>query len=62
MKAKSFIINGKFLLASLEGMPRVAREITTAFDELLNEEKYKDISIRILAPKGAHNLISLRNS
>ena len=61
MPSKQLVINGKFLLASLEGMPRVGREITTAFDSLLEDDAYSDLSIEILAPKGASKEISLKN-
>jgi glycosyltransferase involved in cell wall biosynthesis len=46
------IINGKFLLASLEGMPRVGREITRCFDALVEEPAYHALDIRIAVPRG----------
>lgn len=61
MKRKNIVINGKFLMAPLEGMPRVGREITLAFDELIAHQTNSDLSIRILAPKGAKGRIALKN-
>jgi glycosyltransferase involved in cell wall biosynthesis len=58
---KKIIINGKFLLAALEGMPRVGREITAGFDHLLDHPEYSDISIEILTPKGGHGKASYKN-
>ena len=54
------VINGKFLLASLEGMPRVGRELCDSFDELLAEERYSDIRITIATPRGGADLASYR--
>jgi glycosyltransferase involved in cell wall biosynthesis len=58
---KKILINGKFLLAALEGMPRVGREITTGFDQLLDCPEYQDITIELVAPKGAALQASYRN-
>lgn len=55
------VINGKFLLASLEGMPRVGREITTAIDRLVEEPKYSSLDVTLAAPKGGANKINLKN-
>jgi glycosyltransferase involved in cell wall biosynthesis len=49
---KKIIINGKFLLAALEGMPRVGREITAGFDQLLDLPEYSNIKIEVVTPKG----------
>jgi len=54
-------INGKFILAALEGMPRVAREITSAFDDLIKEEKYRHLELCVYAPRGARDRIALKN-
>jgi glycosyltransferase involved in cell wall biosynthesis len=59
MSRNEFVINGKFLLAALEGMPRVGREVTEAMDALLDE--MDGVKVSILAPRGASNTISLKN-
>jgi glycosyltransferase involved in cell wall biosynthesis len=46
------VINGKFLLARLEGMPRVGRELTRCFDTLVKEEPYQALDMRIAVPRG----------
>ena len=53
------VINGKFLLATLEGMPRVAREVTKAMDGLLATPDYHDLRITVLAPHGSRDTIAL---
>lgn len=53
------VINGKFLLAELEGMPRVAREVTRAMDRLLIAPVYRNIKVTVLAPQGSHCRITL---
>ncbi len=58
---REIIINGKFLLAPLEGMPRVGREITSAFDTLVNDDQYKTLHLKIFAPRGARDSIHLNN-
>jgi len=55
------IINGKFLLAKLEGMPRVAREICACFDELLEEPGYAWMSVRLAVPRAVSESIAFRN-
>jgi glycosyltransferase involved in cell wall biosynthesis len=61
MTKQSVIINGKFLLASLEGMPRVGREITRCFDTLVEEPAYRGLDLRIAVPRGAGKEASYRN-
>ena len=61
MKSSEIVINGKFLLASLEGMPRTGRELCAAFDQLLDHKRFSAVKMKILAPKGASKTISLRN-
>jgi glycosyltransferase involved in cell wall biosynthesis len=61
MRSQEIVINGKFLLASLEGMPRTGREICAAFDQLLEDKRFSSVEMKILAPKGASKEISLRN-
>lgn len=61
MQPHEIVINGKFLLASLEGMPRTGRELCTAFDLLLDDERFSSVRMTILAPKGASKTIALRN-
>jgi len=61
MRQSEIVINGKFLLAALEGMPRTGREICAAFDELLDDSRFSFLKITILAPKGASATCSLRN-
>lgn len=58
---KRIIINGKFLLAALEGMPRVGREITSAFDHLLDQPEYADVSMEIVTPRGGTAKASYKN-
>lgn len=58
--APEIVINGKFLLAPLEGMPRVGREVTAALDSLLGQAP-GDLSFRLMAPLGAAEQISLTN-
>lgn len=53
MDEPAIVINGKFLLASIEGMPRVAREVCRAFDELLSEERYAGVDLRMAIPRDA---------
>lgn len=53
------VINGKFLLAALEGMPRVAREVTRAMDRLLVAPVYRDVKVTVLAPQGSRRTITL---
>jgi glycosyltransferase involved in cell wall biosynthesis len=48
-------INGKFLGAKLEGMPRVGREILRQFDALIREPRYAGLEIVTLAPQGVEN-------
>jgi glycosyltransferase involved in cell wall biosynthesis len=55
------IINGKFLLASLEGMPRVGRELTRCFDALVEEPAYRGLDLRIAVPRGAGGEASYKN-
>lgn len=45
------VINGKFYTAKLEGMPRVARELTRCFDYLIEEDEFKDIKIKLAVPQ-----------
>lgn len=61
MSKLSILINGKFLLASLEGMPRVAREVCRGLDQLLDEGRYAGLDIRIAIPRGARIDASFRN-
>jgi glycosyltransferase involved in cell wall biosynthesis len=61
MRSKEIVINGKFLLASLEGMPRTGREICAAFDQLLDDTRFSSVKMKILAPRGASKALSLRN-
>ncbi len=61
MGFREVVINGKFLLASLEGMPRTGREITAALDGLIEEGLVPDLKIKVLAPKGAAATITLRH-
>lgn len=60
-KKRSIVINGKFLLASLEGMPRVGREICRAFDALLDEEQYAGLDLRLAVPRGGDKITTFRN-
>jgi glycosyltransferase involved in cell wall biosynthesis len=48
-------INGKFLGAKLEGMPRVGREILRQFDLLVREPRYAGLELVTLAPPGVEN-------
>lgn len=58
----NIIINGKFLLAPLEGLARVALELTSCFDELLEHERYKNLSITVAVAKGGkQNAPAYRN-
>jgi glycosyltransferase involved in cell wall biosynthesis len=61
VQSKEIVINGKFLLASLEGMPRTGREICAAFDQLLDDKRFSSVKMKILAPRGASKALSLRN-
>ena len=44
-------VNGKFLNAVLEGMPRVGRELLAAFDTCLKDERFRGIKMRVLIPR-----------
>lgn len=61
MKKKQIVINGKFLLSVLEGMPRVGRELCNAFDSLVNEKKYANLELRIAVPRGGEPKASYKN-
>jgi glycosyltransferase involved in cell wall biosynthesis len=61
LQSQEIIINGKFLLAAMEGMPRTGREICVAFDRLLDDERFSGVKMKILAPKGASKTLPLRN-
>lgn len=43
-------INGRFLLQPLTGVQRYARELLTAFDQLLAEQEFAGLSLRLLVP------------
>ncbi|MEI5687523.1 glycosyltransferase family 4 protein [Sphingomonas kyungheensis] len=58
--AAEIVINGKFLLATLEGMPRVAREVTGAIDTLLATPDYRGVTVTLLAPPGGAERITLQ--
>lgn len=60
-KRAKVVINGKFLRASLEGMPRVAREICLCLDHLLDEPRYAWIDMWLVLPKGGLIPIGLQN-
>ncbi len=55
------IINGKFYTASLEGMPRVGREITAALDRLLAQPDRAAIKLTLCVPEGATGFEDLTN-
>lgn len=61
MKKKQIVINGKFLLSVLEGMPRVGREICSAFDSLVSEKKYAGLELRIAVPPGGEHIPKYKN-
>lgn len=61
MTKQPVIINGKFLLASLEGMPRVGRELTRCFDALVEEPAYHGLDLRIAVPRGAAGQARYKN-
>lgn len=61
MKRRDIVINGKFLLASLEGMPRVGREITKSIDDLLDLDKYRSLSVSLAVARGGKAEASYRN-
>jgi len=56
------IINGKFFTAKLEGMPRVARELTRCFDYLVERSEFKDFVLKLAVPKdGCIDLPNFKN-
>jgi glycosyltransferase involved in cell wall biosynthesis len=57
---REIVINGKFLFASLEGMPRVGRELCASFDELLAEDRYSALKMTIATPRGGSSLASYK--
>lgn len=58
---KTVLINGKFYGASLEGMPRVGREITAAMDQLLDGPTWRHMDLRLCTPRETPVSPDLRN-
>ena len=58
---RKFYINGKLFTASVEGMPRVGRELIREFDFLLDGSEFEGMEITVVIPSQTTEEIKFRN-
>lgn len=50
MGKRKLVINGRFLVQSITGVQRVAREVLTSLDGMLSTRQLDDVEVRVLVP------------